>query len=58
MKDPIEFIRGEIEAAKKVIRLVVHIDLLTEAVSVGLSRLITLDPSNAAKYQAAMDALK
>ena len=58
MKDPIEFIRGEIEEAKGIIRLAVHVDLLTEAVSLGLSRLITLNPSKSAKYQAAMDALK
>jgi hypothetical protein len=29
----------------------------TEAVKVALSRLMTLDPANKAKYQAALDAL-
>ena len=55
--NPFDLIADKLAELRANIFHEVLIDLEREAVKVAISRLMTLDPENRAKYEAALDAL-
>jgi hypothetical protein len=58
MTNPFEAIQDKLDDIRAEAIRAVHIAVTREAVMAGLSRLMTLDEGNAAKYKAAVDTIE